>query len=128
MPREIRPGDTASVTRRYGADDLAAFSALAAAPEASRHHVPEPLVGALFSYLLGVRVPGPGTNYLKQDIAFLQPVPADEDLTATVTVTRLRPDKHLCDLSTVLTGADGRRLAEGRALVLVKDVGTTVND
>lgn len=128
MPREIRPGDSASVTRRYGAADLASFSSLSAAPEAGHGQVPEPLVGALFSYLLGVKVPGPGTNYLKQDITYLQPVPADEDLTATVTVTRLRPEKHLCDLSTVLKGADGRRLAEGRALVLVKDVGTAGHD
>ena len=38
-------------------------------------------------------------------------------LTATVTVARLRPDKHLCDLSTALTGADGRTISEagGRA-------------
>ncbi len=128
MPREIRPGDSASVTRRYDAADLAAFAALSTAPESDHSHVPEPLVGALFSYLLGVKVPGPGTNYLKQDITFLQPVPSDEELTATVTVTRLRPDKHLCDLSTVLTGSDGRCLAEGRALVLVRDVGAASND
>lgn len=124
MQAEIREGDAAHVTRRYTADDLAGFATLAGVPAASLDQVPEPLIGALFSYLLGVKVPGPGTNYLKQEIAFSAPVPLGEDLTATVTVTRLRPDKHLCDLSTVLTGVDGRCLAEGRALVLVRDVGT----
>ncbi len=127
MGTEIRTGDTASVTRRFTADDLAGFAALAGVPAESLDQVPEPLVGALFSYLLGVKVPGPGTNYLKQEIAFIAPVPLGEELTATVTVTRLRPDKHLCDLATVLTGADGRRLAEGRALVLVRDVGTAAH-
>lgn len=127
MGTEIRTGDTAKVTRRFTADDLAGFAALAGVPAESLDQVPEPLVGALFSYLLGVKVPGPGTNYLKQEIAFIAPVPLGEELTATVKVTRLRPDKHLCDLATVLTGADGRRLAEGRALVLVRDVGTAAH-
>jgi acyl dehydratase len=84
--------------------------------------VPEPLLAALFSYLLGVKLPGPGTNYLKQELAFAGAAPVGETLTATVTITRLRPEKHLCDLSTTLTAADGRTLASGRALVLVKDV------
>jgi acyl dehydratase len=127
MGTEIKTGDTAKVTRRFTADDLAGFAALAGVHAESLDQVPEPLVGALFSYLLGVKVPGPGTNYLKQEIAFIAPVPLGEELTATVTVTRLRPDKHLCDLATVLTGADGRRLAEGRALVLVRDVGTAAH-
>jgi acyl dehydratase len=127
MRTDIRVGDSAAVTRRYTADDLAGFAALAGVPADSVDQVPEPLIGALFSYLLGVKVPGPGTNYLKQDIVFSQPVPLGEACTATVTVTRLRPDKHLCDLATVLTGADGRRLAEGRALVLVRDVGAAVH-
>lgn len=127
MGTEIRTGDTAKVTRRFTVDDLAGFAALAGVPAGSLDQVPEPLVGALFSYLLGVKVPGPGTNYLKQEIAFVAPVPLGEELTATVKVTRLRPDKHLCDLATVLTGADGRRLAEGRALVLVRDVGTAAH-
>ena len=127
MGTEIKTGDTAKVTRRFTVDDLAGFAALAGVPAESLDQVPEPLVGALFSYLLGVKVPGPGTNYLKQEIAFVAPVPLGEELTATVTVTRMRPDKHLCDLATVLTGADGRRLAEGRALVLVRDVGTAAH-
>lgn len=119
----MRVGDRASVTRAYSRADLLAFATLAGLDGDRIAAVPEPLVGALFSYLLGVRVPGRGTNYLKQEIAFPDPIPLGEPLTATVTVTRLRPDKHLCDLSTVLTGADGRTLATGRALVLVKDVG-----
>lgn len=116
----------ASITRIYVPADIAGFAALTGIAEGSITAVPEPLVGALFSYLLGVRLPGPGTNYLKQEIAFAGPIPLGEALTATITVTRLRPDKHLCDLATALTGADGRALASGRALVLVRDVGAAV--
>lgn len=120
---DLKVGETAAVTRTYSRADLDAFATLAGVAPGTLSSVPEPLVGALFSYLLGVRVPGRGTNYLKQEIAFSGPIPLGEALTATVTITRLRPDQHLCDLSTVLAGADGRELATGRALVLVKDVG-----
>jgi 3-hydroxybutyryl-CoA dehydratase len=86
--------------------------------------VPEPLIGALFSYLLGVKLPGYGTNYLKQEMHFSAPAPLDQPLTARVTLTRLRPDKHLADLETVCTGPDAREICRGRALVSVRDVGT----
>lgn len=122
----MRTGDSASITRRYAPADIAAFHTLSGAPPETVAAVPEPLVAALFSYLLGVELPGPGTNYLKQELVFAAPVPLDEPVTATVSITRLRPDKHLCDLATTLTGADGRLLATGRALVLIKDVARPV--
>ncbi|MCA0320820.1 MAG: phosphate acetyltransferase [Proteobacteria bacterium] len=122
----MKVGDSASLTRRYTSEDIAAFASLAGvAPETIRD-VPEPLIGALFSYLLGVELPGSGTNYLKQELTFAVPVPLDASVTANVAITRLRPDKHLCDLATTLTDADGRTLATGRALVLVKDVDAAI--
>jgi 3-hydroxybutyryl-CoA dehydratase len=84
--------------------------------------VPEPLIGALFSYLLGVQLPGFGTNYLKQEMRFLAPAAPGSALTARVEVTRLRPEKHLVDLATTCRDGDGRLICEGRALVLVRDV------
>lgn len=121
-PRDaLKVGASAHVTRSFTAADLAAFQGLAASE--SLASVPEPLIGALFSYLLGVELPGFGTNYLKQEMRFLKPAPAGIPLTATVTVTRLRPEKHLVDLSTICTLPDGSAVCEGRALVLAKDVG-----
>jgi len=117
----MKVGDAASVVRTYAPADLAAFAALCG-HDGPLDAVPEPLLAALFSYLLGVTLPGPGTNYLKQELTFLAPAPLGEVLTATVAITRLRPEKHLCDLATTVTSADGRTLVTGRALVLVKDV------
>lgn len=117
----LHVGQSAEVTRSYGAAEVAEFLALSGAPGPAAQ-VPEPLIGALFSYLLGVRLPGYGTNYLKQDMQFLAPAPLDRPLTARVTLTRLRPDKHLADLETVCTGPDGTELCRGRALVLVRDL------
>ncbi|MBL8571479.1 MAG: phosphate acetyltransferase [Phreatobacter sp.] len=122
----MKVGDSASLTRRYTLEDIAAFTSLAGVAPATIRDVPEPLIGALFSYLLGVELPGSGTNYLKQELAFAVPVPLDAEVTATVTITRLRPDKHLCDLATTLADAAGQVLATGRALVLVKDVDAAI--
>jgi len=116
-------GQSAEVTRVYKARDIRTFAELAGTTGEGPVQVPEPLIGALFSYLLGVDLPGFGTNYLKQEMRFLAPAPLDEPLTARVTVTRLRPEKHLVDLETVCERADGTRLCEGRALVYVEDVG-----
>ncbi|MFV3126278.1 hypothetical protein [Niveispirillum sp. KHB5.9] len=117
----IRVGDEATLTRTFTTRDVEDYLSLGGAPM-PEGQVPEPLVGALFSYLLGVKVPGPGTNYLKQQTRFLAPVPLAMDLTARVAVTRIRPDKHLVDLETTCHGPDGMLLAEGRALVYVEDV------
>ncbi|WP_300531092.1 phosphate acetyltransferase [Maricaulis sp.] len=85
-------------------------------------HVPEALINALFSDLLGVDLPGRGTNYLKQETEFLRPAPLDVEIIASVEITRLRADKHLVDLSTTCRLEDGTELARGRALVMARDV------
>jgi 3-hydroxybutyryl-CoA dehydratase len=117
----MKVGDFAEMTRSYGAEDIPSFAALAGT--GALDHVPEPLIGALFSYLLGVKLPGFGTNYLKQDMRFVSQARLDTPLTARVEITRLRPEKHLVDLATTCRTADGELVCEGRALVLAKDVG-----
>jgi len=118
----IRVGESRSLTRSYTRDDLTAFRNLAELDDDSIASVPEPLIGALFSYLLGVELPGPGTNYLKQEMHFYLPVPLGTLLTASVEITRLRPEKHLVDLATCCTGPGGVVYCDGRALVRVRDV------
>lgn len=119
----MRIGERAEVTRTYHAADVARFQALAGAGPAPAAGVPEPLIAALFSYLLGVRLPGAGTNYLKQELEFLAAAPLARPLVASVEITRLRPDKDLVDLETVCRTGEGTVVARGRALVLVRDVG-----
>ena len=116
----MKVGDHAEVTRIYSAADMAEFAALAGG--ALPGHVPEPLIGALFSYLLGVKLPGFGTNYLKQSLQFHGAAPLDTPLTARVEITRLRPEKHLVDLWATCTTPEGSVICEGRSLVLAKDV------
>lgn len=118
----MKIGQTASTTRRYEPDEIRDFGVLSGSSTDFLDHVPEPLLAGLFSRLLGVDLPGAGTNYLKQSLEFVTPAPVGVDLTATVEITRLRPEKHLCDLATTLTDPSGRVIASGRALVYVEDV------
>ena len=117
----MKIGDRSDVRRTFSAADVAEYIALGGEtpPEGQ---LPAPLISALFSYLLGVKLPGPGANYLKQETDFLDAARVGEALTARVEVTRLRPEKCLVDLATTCHGADGRRIATGRALLWMGDV------
>ena len=119
----LEVGQSKNITRIYTHTDMRDFAALAGDMARVPASVPGPLIGGLFSYLLGVELPGRGTNYLKQSLEFLAPAPVGEALTASVMVSRLRPEKHLVDLETLCTTADGSRVCQGRALVYVEDVG-----
>ena len=117
----MKVGDSVEVTRAITAEEVEGFAALGGAP-ADRSLVPEPLIGGLWSYLLGVKLPGLGTMYLKQETEYRESVAVGTALTARVTITRTRPEKHLVDLETTCWDPDGRVVAEGRALVYVRDV------
>lgn len=95
----MQVGDRVEIARTYRAADAARFAELAGIGSGAADHVPEPLVATLFSYLLGVELPGPGTNYLKQELTFLAQARWEAALTASVEVTRLRPEKNCrsCD-------------------------------
>ncbi|CUH74772.1 (R)-specific enoyl-CoA hydratase [Tritonibacter multivorans] len=112
-------GESAHLVRSYSQDDLHAFAALSSA---SVKAVPEPLIAALFSQLLGMELPGFGTNYLKQELRFKTPAPLNTPLEARVEIIRLRPEKHLVDLCATCRTIDGRLICEGRSLVKAKDV------
>lgn len=114
-------GMAASLARSFSAEDVSRYTALGGHASAPAE-VPEPLIGALFSTLLGMDLPGTGTNYLKQETTHHAPARPGERLTARVEITGLRLEKHLADLATLCLGANGRLIAEGRALVYVRDV------
>jgi 3-hydroxybutyryl-CoA dehydratase len=108
--------DNAQCQRRFCESDIDALSALTGV-WGDGNRVPEPLINSLFSYLLGVELPGPGTQYLKQSTTFMRQAKINDTLNAEVTITRLRPEKNLIDLVTVCRNSAGDVIAEGRALV-----------
>ncbi len=116
----MKVGDAAQFTRVFSQEDLETYSRLSG-HEVGGGQVPEPMIGALFSYLLGMKLPGLGTNYLKQETRYESAAAIGEALTARVEITRLRPDQQLVDLATTCRLANGSLAASGRALVFVGD-------
>lgn len=116
----MKIGDRVEVTRVFDADTMAGFERLTGTQGAE---VPEPLIAGMISYLLGVKLPGPGTNYMKQELRYFGKAMPGEALTASVEITRLRPEKNLVDLEARCRRENGELICQGRSLVLVKDLG-----
>lgn len=119
--KNFQIGQSATSSRTFTVADLAEYASLVGIEQEPRT-VPGPLLGGMFSYLLGTQLPGRGTNYLKQHLEFPQPALVGDELTATVEIVKLRPEKNLVNLKTTCTNTRGEIVCEGEALVFVKDV------
>src|SRR5579872_5048806 len=76
------------------------------------------LSAGLISALLGTRLPGPGTLYLRQSLRFAAPVKIGNTVKATVEVTALSPEKKRATLKTICTVGD-ELVIDGEAYVQV---------
>ncbi len=77
------------------------------------------LVSSLFSGLIGGKLPGHGTVYLGQSLAFKAPVYINEKVEASVEVVKIREDKPIVTLKTLCLKSDGTVAIEGEAVVKV---------
>jgi 3-hydroxybutyryl-CoA dehydratase len=75
----------------------------------------------MISRLLGIELPGRGTNWMKQELTFYAAAKLGEPITASVEIVRLRPDKDLVNLRTTCT-VGGRLICEGEALVMAREM------
>lgn len=74
--------------------------------------------GSLISAALAMKLPGPGTIYLGQEVKFSRPVRLNDTLTVTLTVKELRDDKKIVTLDTTVTNQDGKKVVTGTATVM----------
>lgn len=131
----LRPGMTASATRRFSAADLDEYGDLvgdrnplfrddeaARAAGFERSVVPPALLAGMFSDLFGTKLPGRGTGWMKQKMVFLAPAHAGAALTARVEITRLRAAKELVNLRSTIAAESGRLVCAGESLVLVRNL------
>src|SRR6516164_8865439 len=105
---ELKIGDSASLVRIVGRDDIDLFAAVSgdvnpahldatfAATDLFGHVVAHGMwTAALVSAVLGTKLPGPGTIYLEQDLRFRRPTGPGDTITVTVTVKEKRPEKRI---------------------------------
>ncbi|HBY06319.1 MAG TPA: hypothetical protein DEH22_00450, partial [Chloroflexi bacterium] len=101
----IQIGDSASLSKTFTEKDVLAFAEIsgdqnpvhldadfAASTPFKKQLVHGMLTAGLISAVLGMKLPGPGSIYLKQELNFKAPVFFGDTITATVTVTKARED------------------------------------
>ena len=133
--KRLQIGQTAAAKRIFSAEDLVEYAELSGdtnplfidAAYARRFGfkdrlVPGPLLSGMFSDLFGTKLPGRGTNWLKQNLHFPAPAYVGESITARVEIIRLRPGKDLVNLRGTCTNSAGELVCQAQSLVLVKDL------
>lgn len=76
------------------------------------------LSAGLISAVLAMKLPGPGTIYLGQELKFTKPVRFGDTVTATCTVSELIPEKNIAKLDTICTNQNGQVVIKGTATVM----------
>jgi len=137
---EIDVGTAYTIERTLTAQDVRAFAQVsgdfsplhvdddyAARTEFGGCVVHGMLLGALFSQLVGMRLPGRRALYLGQDLTFRRPVLVGETVRATAKVSAKNDATRVLVLQTEIRGADDRVVVSGTARVKVRD-GRTATD
>lgn len=127
---EIEVGDGASITRKVTQEDVQLFAIVSGdvnpahldPGDAKTDMFHRTIVhgmwgGALISSVLGLKLPGPGTLYLEQDLRFTHPVDIGDEVTATVRVLEKRPEHHVLVLACRCVNQRGEEVVTGQAVV-----------
>jgi len=133
--KRLKIGQTAAAKRIFSVKDLAEYADLSGdtnplfndADYARRFGfkdriIPGPLLSGMFSDLFGTKLPGRGTNWLKQNLHFPSAAYLGDEITARVEIMRLRPQKDLVNLRGTCTNSAGELVCQAQSLVLVQDL------
>lgn len=76
------------------------------------------LAGSLLSNVIGMKLPGPGTIYMEQDLKFKKPVYIGDTLTAYAEIAEIiNESKNILKLSTWIVNQCNENVIEGYAIV-----------
>ena len=75
------------------------------------------MTAGFISGLLGIRLPGPGTIYIRQELDFLGPVHIGDTITARVEVIEILKEKNRVTVRTSCVNQDGTLVLDGKAVV-----------
>ncbi|MGD8493320.1 MAG: MaoC family dehydratase [Desulfobacterales bacterium] len=133
--KRLQVGQSAAAKKKFNAEDLSEYAALTKDTNPlfndavfARQQgfkdciIPGPLLSGMFSDLLGTKLPGRGTNWLKQKLHFPAPAYMGDEITARVEIIRLRPQKNLVNLIGTCSNSSGEWVCQAQSLVLVRDL------
>ncbi len=80
------------------------------------------LTASFISTVLGMKLPGPNTIYLSQNLRFVGPVYIGDTIKAEVKVIEKIDAKKQIRLQTIVYKQDGSKVVEGEALVMKKQL------
>jgi 3-hydroxybutyryl-CoA dehydratase len=79
------------------------------------------LSAGFISTVLAMKLPGPGTLYLSQNLRFVRPVRIGDTVTARVEVAEVIPAKRRVRLATTVLNQRGETVIDGEAMVMLPD-------
>ncbi|MGD9076923.1 MAG: MaoC family dehydratase [Desulfobacteraceae bacterium] len=127
---ELNVGDSAEFTKTVSEADIYMYAGVTG--DVNPAHIDEVYAGKTFfktriahgmllagfiSTVLGNRLPGHGTIYMKQELNFLGPVRIGDTVTARVEVVEIENEKNRVKLRTTCVNQDGTVVVDGEALV-----------
>ena len=125
-------GDSAEITKRITEADIEMFAQVsgdrnpihlddkfAKTSRFGRRIAHGMLTASLISAVLANELPGEGSVYLDQSLQFVAPVFPGDDVTARVTVKKIRKDKPIVKLETICLNQNEEIVVRGEATVLV---------
>ena len=128
---KINVGDSASFTKTVTEADIALYAGVSgdfnpahinaeyANSSMFKGRITHGMLSAGFiSNVLGMKLPGPGTIYLSQELKFTKPVYINDTVTATATVVEKIEEKNRLVLETICTNQKGDVVIKGKAVVM----------
>jgi 3-hydroxybutyryl-CoA dehydratase len=127
---EIQLGDTAEFSKTISESDIYLFAGITG--DLNPAHINEAyakntffkgriahgmLLAGFISNVIGMKLPGPGTIYIKQDLAFKGPARIGDTITARVEVTDINLEKNRVKLKTICLNENDNVLVDGEALI-----------
>ena len=127
---EIEVGDAAQFSKTISESDVYLFAGITG--DFNPAHVNEEyakntffktriahgmLSAGLISTILGTKLPGPGTIYMKQELRFLAPVHIGDTISACAEVIEVIPEKNRVKLKTYCVNQENTTVLDGEAMV-----------
>ncbi|MEW6376376.1 MAG: MaoC family dehydratase [Thermodesulfobacteriota bacterium] len=127
---ELKVGDTAEFAKTISESDVYLYAGITG--DLNPAHINETyaaktffktriahgmLLGGLISAILGNKLPGPGTIYVRQELIFMAPVRIGDTIIARAEVEEILGEKNRVRLKTTCVNQDGTLVLDGEAIV-----------